>query len=214
MSFCIGVVNNAGNVLFRPVKVVLVDNYDSFTYNLLHGLQIALGEVVSVQVMRNDELDYTQLNSAQALVFSPGPGIPEEAGDLMKVIREFHGKIPLLGVCLGFQAIGRFYGADLIQLDEPVHGYPCEIQVLDPFPFFEALHPVQVVGRYHSWGFAARNFPDALKILALDDKDQVMAFADIPNKIAAVQFHPESILTENGKAILHNGAKWLLDWSL
>ena len=76
------------------------------------------------------------------------------------------------------------------------------------------VEPVQVVGRYHSWGFAARNFPDALKILALDDKDQVMAFADIPNKIAAVQFHPESILTENGKAILHNGAKWLLDWSL
>ena len=167
-------------------KIIIIDNYDSFTYNLSHLLK-ELG--ADVKVFRNDQFELSALNEFDGIVLSPGPGIPSEAGLLLDVIRTYAGKKPILGVCLGHQAIGEVFGGKLENLSDVFHGVATE-----------------AMGRYHSWVVSTDNFPACLEITALSDEGQIMALRHREYDIHGIQFHPESVLTPDGRTILQN---WL-----
>lgn len=184
------------------MKIALIDNYDSFTHNLLHYLQI---NDCYVEVFRNDELELEELKPFDALVLSPGPGIPAQAGLLMAIISKYHQSKKILGVCLGMQAIGQFFGATLLNSKNPVHGMASQIEILDPTEvLFKNLSSTIQVGRYHSWIIDSENFPNQLKITAKTFEDEIMAIRHIEYDVCGVQFHPESILTPHGKEIIKN----------
>ncbi len=188
--------------------IVIIDNYDSFTYNLSHLLK-ELG--ADVTVFRNDQFELSQLEPFDKIVLSPGPGIPSEAGLLLEVIRTYAGRKPILGVCLGHQAIGEVFGASLENLSDVFHGVATEGSVVhtDADPIFEgATHGDNrlTMGRYHSWVVSRDNFPDCLQITALSDEGQIMALRHRHYDIRGIQFHPESVLTPQGRTILAN---WL-----
>lgn len=185
------------------MNIVSIDNYDSFTYNLSHLLK-ELGATVSV--VRNDQFQLEQLEQYDKIILSPGPGVPSEAGLLMAVIRHYAGRKPILGVCLGHQAIGEVFGGKLANLSEVYHGIatPCSIVVDDPI--FRGLPRRIEVGRYHSWVVDRENFPDCLEITAESDDGQIMALRHRQYDIRGIQFHPESVLTPDGHAMLAN---WL-----
>ena len=185
------------------MKIVIIDNYDSFTYNLSHLVK-ALG--VEVTVLRNDQFELSDLEPFTKIILSPGPGIPSEAGLLMEVIRTYAGKKPILGVCLGHQAIGEVFGAKLENLSEVFHGVetPCHIVADDPL--FGRLKSDITVGRYHSWVVSRENFPDCLEVTAVSDEGQIMALRHRQYNIRGIQFHPESVLTPDGKDMILN---WL-----
>ena len=185
------------------MKVVIIDNYDSFTYNLSH-LMTELG--VDVTVLRNDQFELADLEPYSKIVLSPGPGIPSEAGLLMDVIRTYAGRKPILGVCLGHQAIGEVFGAKLENLSEVFHGVatPCHIVADDPL--FGSLKRDITVGRYHSWVVSREGFPDCLEVTAVSDEGQIMALCHRKFNIRGIQFHPESVLTPDGRQMILN---WL-----
>ena len=188
--------------------IVIIDNYDSFTYNLSHLLK-ELG--ADVTVFRNDQFELSKLESFDKIVLSPGPGIPSEAGLLLDVIRTYAGRKPILGVCLGHQAIGEVFGARLENLSDVFHGVATEGSVVHPDadPIFEgATHGDNrlTMGRYHSWVVSRDNIPDCLQITALSDEGQIMALRHRHYDIRGIQFHPESVLTPQGRTILAN---WL-----
>ncbi len=183
-------------------KIIVIDNYDSFVYNLVHYLE-ALD--CQVNVLRNDQFHIEELESYDKILLSPGPGIPEEAGLLKEVIRAYGGKKPILGVCLGQQAIGEVYGGQLTNLDQVFHGIATTIDVTkDDTVLFKGLDSKVDVGRYHSWVVARENFPPSLEITAVDENGQVMALRHRELDIRGVQFHPESVLTPEGKAMIKN----------
>lgn len=181
------------------MKIVIIDNYDSFTYNLSHLLK-DLGATVTVY--RNDCFELTQLDEFDKIVLSPGPGIPEEAGLLLDVIKTYAGKKPILGVCLGHQAIGQVYGAKLINLCNVYHGMATQIKKVAEEPMFGHLKEEFIVGRYHSWVLSPTDFPTCLEITALSDDGQIMACRHRQYDIRGIQFHPESILTPDGRVML------------
>ena len=187
------------------MKIVIIDNYDSFTYNLSHLLKEQGAEVT---VVRNDQFELASLESFDKIVLSPGPGIPSEAGLLPDVIRTYAGRKPILGVCLGHQAIGEAFGARLENLSDVFHGVatPCRITVASPL--FEGLPATITVGRYHSWVVAADGFPACLEVTAVSDDapgtEQIMALRHREYDIYGIQFHPESVLTPEGKTIIKN----------
>lgn len=185
------------------MNIVIIDNYDSFTYNLSHLLK-ELGATVSV--VRNDQFQLEQLEQYDKIILSPGPGVPSEAGLLLAVIRHYAGRKPILGVCLGHQAIGEVFGGKLANLSEVYHGIatPCSIVADDPI--FCGLPRRIEVGRYHSWVVDRENFPDCLEITAESDDGQIMALRHRQYDIRGIQFHPESVLTPDGHAMLAN---WL-----
>ena len=185
------------------MNIVIIDNYDSFTYNLSHLLK-ELGATVSV--VRNDQFQLEQLEQYDKIILSPGPGVPSEAGLLLAVIRHYAGRKPILGVCLGHQAIGEVFGGKLANLSEVYHGIatPCSIVADDPI--FRELPRRIEVGRYHSWVVDRENFPDCLEITAESDDGQIMALRHRQYDIRGIQFHPESVLTPDGHAMLAN---WL-----
>lgn len=185
------------------MKIVIIDNYDSFTYNLSH-LLTELG--VEVTVLRNDQFELPNLEPYTKIVLSPGPGIPSEAGLLMDVIRTYAGRKPILGVCLGHQAIGEVFGATLENLSDVFHGVatPCHFVADDPL--FGSLKSDITVGRYHSWVVSKTNFPDCLEITAVSDEGQIMALRHRKFNVRGIQFHPESVLTPDGRQMLLN---WL-----
>jgi anthranilate synthase component 2 len=185
------------------MKIVLIDNYDSFTYNLSHLLKELGAEVT---VFRNDQFELADLKPFDKIMLSPGPGIPEEAGLLMDVIGSYAGKKPILGICLGEQAIGQSFGGTLINLPEVFHGVQTPCTLTSPDYLFEGLEPVIAVGRYHSWVVDAATLPPALEVLALSNEGQVMALRHKELDIRGIQFHPESVLTPDGKRIIAN---WL-----
>ncbi len=187
------------------MNILLVDNYDSFTYNLLHILK-ELG--TQVEVHRNDQITLSEVGRFDKILLSPGPGIPEEAGILLPLIREYAPTKSILGVCLGEQAIGEAFGATLENLTNVHHGVCSDIRVTDrDEPLFNGLFPGFRAGRYHSWVVSRENFPDCLAITAEDTIDrQIMALRHRTYDVRGIQFHPESILTSNGKAIIAN---WL-----
>ena len=185
------------------MKIVIIDNYDSFTYNLSHLIK-SLG--VEVDVVCNDQFQLADLEPYSKIVLSPGPGIPSEAGLLLDVIRTYAGRKPILGVCLGHQAIGEVFGGQLENLSDVFHGVatPCHIVADDPI--FSGLDRDITVGRYHSWVVASNGFPACLEVTAVSDEGQVMALRHRELNVRGIQFHPESVLTPDGKKMLQN---WL-----
>lgn len=184
------------------MKIIVIDNYDSFVYNLVHYLEELNCEVT---VRRNDQFHMTELENYDKILLSPGPGIPQEAGFLKQVIKTFAGKKPILGVCLGQQAIGEVFGGDLENLSEVFHGVatPAKILVSDE-PLFKDLGPEIEIGRYHSWVVSIQNFPESLEVTSVDENGQIMSLRHREYDIRGVQFHPESVLTPNGKQIIQN----------
>ncbi len=186
------------------MKVVVIDNYDSFTYNLVHLLK-DLG--ADVTVFRNDKFRLEQLESFDKIVLSPGPGIPSEAGLLLDVIREYATRKPILGVCLGHQAIGESFGARLENLDDVFHGVATDATILSDRTLFKGLPRRITVGRYHSWVVSKEGLPESLEVLAESDEGQIMALRHRELPVYGIQFHPESVLTPSGKEIVENFLK-------
>ena len=183
------------------MKIVIIDNYDSFTYNLSHLIK-SLG--AEVDVVRNDQFSLDDLEAYSKIVLSPGPGIPSEAGLLLDVIRTYAGKKPILGVCLGHQAIGEVFGAKLENLSEVFHGVatPCHIVADDPI--FSGLDRDITVGRYHSWVVSQEGLPECLEVTAVSDEGQIMALRHKTLNVRGIQFHPESVLTPDGRKMIQN----------
>ena len=185
------------------MRIVIIDNYDSFTYNLAHLVK-SLG--AEVTVLRNDCFALEELEAFDKIILSPGPGIPSEAGQLLDVIRTYAGRKPMLGVCLGHQAIGEVFGATLENLTDVFHGVATEGRQFGVDPIFRGLPERIVMGRYHSWVVSRESFPDSLEITAVSDEGQIMALRHREFDIHGIQFHPESVLTPDGAALLRN---WL-----
>ena len=185
------------------MKIVIIDNYDSFTYNLSHLVKELGAEVT---VLRNDSFPIEELETYDKILLSPGPGIPKEAGLLLEVIRTYAGKKPIFGVCLGEQAIGEVFGGKLTNLSEVYHGIQSPIRITASDYLFEGLPEEILVGRYHSWVVDRENFPDALEITAVSQEGYIMALRHKDFDVQGIQFHPESVLTPDGKKIISN---WL-----
>ncbi|MBR4534602.1 MAG: aminodeoxychorismate/anthranilate synthase component II [Bacteroidaceae bacterium] len=183
------------------MKIVIIDNYDSFTYNLSHLVK-ELGAEVSV--LRNDQFQLPDLEPYSKIILSPGPGIPSEAGLLLDVIKTYAGRKPMLGVCLGHQAIGEAFGAKLENLSDVFHGVatPCHLVAEDQL--FGSIDTDFTVGRYHSWVVSKEDFPECLEITAVSDEGQIMALRHRQFNIHGIQFHPESVLTPDGKKMMLN----------
>jgi anthranilate synthase component 2 len=185
-------------------KILVIDNYDSFTYNLVHYLEDLNCEVT---VYRNDEFDIDEIAVFDKILLSPGPGIPDEAGLLKAVIAKYAPTKSILGVCLGQQAIGEVFGGTLSNLDKVYHGVSSMVKTsVDDELLFEGLGNEFEVGRYHSWVVDA-NLPDVLEATSFDENGQVMSLRHKTFDVRGVQFHPESVLTPNGKKILENWLK-------
>lgn len=187
------------------MNIVIIDNYDSFTYNLSHLVK-ELG--ADVTVYRNDKFEMEDLEKFDKIILSPGPGIPSEAGLLMDVIRTYKGRKPMLGVCLGHQAIGEAFGAQLTNLSEVYHGVATECTQFANDPIFEGMERRLTIGRYHSWVVDGRDLPPCLMITAISDDGQIMALRHRDYDIHGIQFHPESVLTPEGRTILKNWLRW------
>ena len=185
------------------MKILVFDNYDSFTYNLVQIIEKIVG--YSVDVIRNNQITLAEVDQYDKIILSPGPGIPSEAGILLDLIREYAPKKDIFGVCLGQQAIAEAFGGSLINLSEIYHGVATDVQVIkDNTLLFKDLPENFEAGRYHSWAVANENFPEELEITAVDDKGMIMALQHKNYNVHAVQFHPESILTPQGETILRN----------
>ncbi len=182
--------------------MVLIDNYDSFTFNLVHYLEELNCEVV---VLRNDEFEIEELQSFDAILLSPGPGIPSESGLLLEVIKTYASTKKILGICLGHQAIGEVFGATLLNLDTVFHGVSTKINITDTTETLFSNLPQQIeVGRYHSWAINPTNFPEVLEVTSVSENGEIMSIRHKNFNVKGVQFHPESILTPSGKTILAN----------
>ncbi|MEM5565520.1 aminodeoxychorismate/anthranilate synthase component II [Psychroserpens sp. AS72] len=183
------------------MKVLVIDNYDSFTYNLVHYLEDLNCEVT---VKRNDKLSLEDVDAFQKIVLSPGPGIPDEAGLLKAIIKRYAPTKSILGVCLGQQAIGEVFGGSLINLDEVYHGVATKVKItVDDETLFNNMDKTIEVGRYHSW-VVNPNLPEVLEATSVDSNGQIMSLRHKFYDVKGVQYHPESVLTPNGKQILEN----------
>lgn len=184
-------------------KILVLDNYDSFTYNLVHYIEA--NEDYEVEVFRNDEISLEEVDKYDAIVLSPGPGLPAEAGILKELIKQYAPTKKILGVCLGMQAIGEVFGGQLENLDNVYHGVATDLSVTDTSDLIYKNLPQKFkVGRYHSWVISKENFPSALNITAVEENNQIMSLKHKDYKLYGVQYHPESILTEHGKEIINN----------
>lgn len=187
----------------RGGNVLVIDNYDSFTYNLVHYLEDLDYDVV---VKRNDQLTLEEVNAFDKIVLSPGPGIPDEAGLLKDIIAKYAATKSIFGVCLGQQAIAEVFGGSLINLDEVYHGIATKINITKEDVLFDGLAKEIEVGRYHSW-VVNPELPEVLEATSFDENGQVMSLRHKEYDVCAVQFHPESVLTPDGKQILENWLK-------
>lgn len=186
-------------------KILVIDNYDSFTYNLVHLLQ-ELGQ--EYEVIRNDKFDIDYVDQFDKILLSPGPGIPEEAGLLMDVIRKYAPTKSILGICLGQQAIAEVFGGKLFNLPKPLHGVSSGIIVKDKREkLFQNFPTDSKIGRYHSWAVEAESLPESIQITAVDENGIIMAITHKEYDVRGMQFHPESVLTDNGKLLIANWLK-------
>lgn len=190
-------------------RILVFDNYDSFTFNLVHLVkQLTTDEVI---VVRNDQMNLADANEFDRIILSPGPGIPEEAGSLLELIRQYAATKSILGVCLGHQAIGQVFGAELINLPHVFHGVATPIQVIAPVQrendWFKEMESPISVGRYHSWVVSDAGLPGCLEVTARDEQNYIMALRHRELDVQGVQFHPESILTPQGLQMMKN---WLI----
>jgi len=191
-------------------KILVFDNYDSFTYNLVHLVEKIIHQ--KVDVFRNDEIALEKVKDYDKIILSPGPGIPEEAGQLLPLIKEYASSKSILGVCLGHQAIGEAFGGTLVNLSSVYHGVATEITVSNGgsgkrSELFEGLPDKLEVGRYHSWIVSDDDFPAELEVTARDENNFIMGLQHKTFDVQGVQFHPESVLTPQGEMIMRN---WLL----
>ncbi|WP_185882086.1 anthranilate synthase component II [Blattabacterium cuenoti] len=186
-------------------KILILDNYDSFTYNLVHAVKKLTKN--PVQVSRNNEIKLSDIEKYSKIILSPGPGIPDEAHILKPLVKTYASTKSIFGVCLGQQAIGEVFGATLLNTKEVYHGMTSLIKIIDPQEILFQKIPREIqVGRYHSWIISPHNFPKDLKITAIGDKGEIMALRHRFYDVRGVQFHPESILTPYGERIISN---WL-----
>ena len=185
------------------IKTVIIDNYDSFTYNLSHLLK-ELG--ADVTVVRNDMFRIEDLEQFDKIVLSPGPGIPSEAGLMPQVIKAYAGRKPILGICLGHQAIGEAFGAKLLNIGNVVHGVATPAHLTAQDYLFEGLASDLEVGRYHSWVVDDKDLPQCLEVTSRSDDGYIMSLRHREYDVRGIQFHPESVLTPQGKTIINN---WL-----
>ena len=190
------------------MKVLVFDNYDSFTFNLVHLVKQLTSDEVTV--VRNDQMPLGEVDAFDKIILSPGPGIPEEAGLLLPLIKQYAATKSILGVCLGHQAIGQAFGAELTNLPAVFHGVATPIQLLPVSnrrnDWFTGLAQPIEVGRYHSWVVSDENLPNCIEVTARDAQDYIMALRHRELDVQGVQFHPESILTPQGLAMMRN---WL-----
>lgn len=185
--------------------ILVIDNYDSFTYNLVHLLQELKEDYV---VVRNDKFNLDDVEKYDKILLSPGPGIPEEAGLLMDVIKRYSPTKSILGICLGQQAIAEVFGAKLYNMPKPLHGVATSIQVTDPTEqLFNEFPTDSKIGRYHSWAVDPQTLTEDLKVTAVDPNGVIMALTHAKYDVKGMQFHPESILTDNGKTLIANWIK-------
>jgi len=186
-------------------KILVLDNYDSFTYNLIHYVKELTSD--SVDVFRNDKISLSDVAQYDKILLSPGPGIPSEAGIMPELVKQYGATKSIFGVCLGQQCIAEVYGGSIINLDNVYHGVESEIRIIDKSePLFNGLPEIFTAGRYHSWNVTRENLPDCIKITAVDNQDMIMAIRHTSHDVRGVQFHPESVLTPLGKRIIKN---WL-----
>lgn len=185
------------------MKILILDNYDSFTYNLVHMVEDITGNLPDV--FRNDEIAIEEIAYYDLIMLSPGPGIPDEAGILKEVIRTYAGKKPIFGVCLGLQAITEVFGGQIENMGEVFHGVATEMEIIKKEAIiFKGIPQKFDAARYHSWIASPKDFPQELTITAVDEDGAIQAIEHITFNISAVQFHPESILTEVGEEIVRN----------
>ena len=188
------------------MKILVIDNYDSFTFNLVHIVR-ELGYKKETTVVRNDQITLEEVGKFDRIILSPGPGVPSEAGIMPEVIQKYASTKPILGVCLGHQAIGEAFGGELHNLSEVLHGVASQVKVLDnEDPIFANIPSEFQIGRYHSWVINPGTINGQLKLLAEDMNGQVMAIRHKVYPVVGLQFHPESIITEHGKQMIKN---WL-----
>lgn len=185
------------------LKILILDNYDSFTFNLLHLVEQVDG--VKADVFRNDEISQKNVLHYDKIILSPGPGLPLEAGITMEVIKEYASTKPILGVCLGHQAIAEVFGAELFNLEQVQHGVSTLTTITDRAePIFKNIPDTFKTGRYHSWMVNQDNLPGCFKITAVDDQKNIMALRHRSFDVCGIQFHPESVLTDHGKTLIGN----------
>lgn len=189
------------------MKIAIIDNYDSFTYNLHHYLAEYCAEV---KVFRNDEIEIKELQKFDGIVISPGPGLPVDAGKTLKIIDFYKTTKPILGICLGHQAIGVYFGATLKNLDRVLHGIQVETSIENQSNYiFNELPEVILTGRYHSWVIEKSTMPSCLLTISSDINQEVQGIKHVDFDIIGLQFHPESVMTEHGKKMLENWVKHL-----
>jgi len=185
------------------MNILILDNYDSFTYNLVQYVKELQG--LSIDVKRNDAITVFEVSAYDCIIISPGPGIPSESGITLELIKEYFDSKPILGVCLGLQAIVEAFGGEIYNMDEVYHGISTDVEIIDNEDLlFQNINSPFKAGRYHSWAAVRENFPAELNITAVDSEGSVMALKHKSAELYGVQFHPESILTPEGKKMLRN----------
>lgn len=187
------------------MSILILDNYDSFTYNLVHLVESITDK--QVDVMLNDEVDLNAVDRYNQIILSPGPGLPVESGSLLPLIKKYAPTKKILGVCLGHQAIAEAFGAKLVNLQKVYHGVASALQLVDPDHFlFKNIQQGEKIGRYHSWAVEEKSLPPVFRVIAKDEEGEIMALQHAGFQLTGVQFHPESILTPCGRQLLTN---WL-----
>jgi anthranilate synthase component 2 len=184
------------------VKILVLDNYDSFTYNLVHYLEKVSDH--EVEVHRNDRISLEEVNVYDKIVISPGPGLPADAGILLPLLKAYSASKDILGVCLGHQAIAEAFGGALVNLDEVYHGVSTRVKVIAEDILFKDIPGEFFIGRYHSWAVDASSLPSSLEVTAVDENGVIMAMRHRTLNVRGVQFHPESVLTEYGEQLISN----------
>jgi len=184
------------------MKLLVLDNYDSFTYNLVHLIEKVSD--ISFDVIRNDKMTLSDVAAYDKILLSPGPGLPKDAGIMPEVIKTYGSTKSILGVCLGLQAIGEAYGANLQNLDTVFHGIATPIKVIADDILFNNCPSTFTVGRYHSWVVSTKALPSDLIITSVDAENNIMALKHVKHDVRGVQFHPESILSEYGETMIRN----------
>ena len=186
----------------KNMQLLLIDNYDSFTYNLVETVR-QLHQAVDITVLRNDKFKLSDVAAFDKIMLSPGPGVPSEAGLLKEVIEQYAPKKAILGVCLGHQAIGEVFGSKLHNLDQVLHGIQTPIKCESHY-LFDQLEKQTLVGRYHSWIIDPYTLTEELEVIATDENGQIMAVSHKTYDVCGIQFHPESVMTPRGSQMLKN----------
>ncbi|GAE84737.1 anthranilate synthase component II [Bacteroides reticulotermitis] len=185
------------------MNVLLIDNYDSFVYNLYHLIKEAV-PATSIAIRYNNEISVKEASRYDRIIISPGPGVPSEAGNILDIIKELASSVPILGICLGHQAIAQAFGAEIYRMDQPLHGIKDRARLLDHTTLFRDMPDFISIGHYHSWLVAKDSLPGSLEVTAIDEAGDIMALSHKEWNVHGVQFHPESIMTPAGKNIVTN----------